>query len=234
MKVFRKIFRKLNDLFPKKKLINVYGPTECSCICSSYDVRSEDMNSSSLLPLGTINQNFEYLILDENEEEVPKDNIGELFLLGPCVGKGYYNSKDRTKEVFIQNPHNNSYSELGYKTGDLVWEDSGTGLLHFQSRKDYQIKHMGYRIELQEIEATLGGLPNVVECAVLYHKDKDASSGQITAHVVTQENASNANEIIELLRNELPYYMIPKIVKFSKSLPKNSNGKIDRLAIASL
>ena len=230
----KNLLRKLNDLFPKKKLINVYGPTECSCICSSYVVRSEDMNSSSLLPLGTINQNFEYLILDENEKEVPKNNIGELFLLGPCVGKGYYNSKDRTKEVFIQNPQNNSYSELGYKTGDLVWEDSGTGLLHFQSRKDYQIKHMGYRIELQEIEATLGGLPNVVECAVLYHKNKDASSGQITAYVVTQENASNANEIIELLRNDLPYHMIPQSVKFSKSLPKNSNGKIDRLAIASL
>ena len=230
----KNLLRKLHSLFPKKKLINVYGPTECSCICSSYDVKSEDMNSSSLLPLGRINPNFEYLILDENKKEVPKGNIGELFLLGPCVGRGYYNSKERTKEVFIQNPKNNSYSELGYITGDLVWEDSETGLLHFQSRKDYQIKHMGYRIELQEIEATLGSLPDVVECAVLYHKERDATSGLITAYLATQENTDNVNVITELLRKELPYYMIPKSVKLMKSLPKNANGKIDRLAIASL
>ena len=73
--------------------------------------------------------------MDENEKEVPKGNIGELFLLGPCVGKGYFNEKERTQESFIQNPQNNSYSELGYKTGDLVREDSRTGFCTFNPAK---------------------------------------------------------------------------------------------------
>ena len=226
------LLRKLHELYPQKKLINVYGPTECSCICSSYDVESKDMESSSLLPLGLINPNFDYLILDENDMEVSKGEIGNLFLLGPCVGKGYYNNKEKTIEVFIQNPMNHSYPEIGYKTGDLVWENSETGLLHFRSRKDYQIKHMGYRIELQEIESILAGLPNVGECAVLYHKRREATAGNIIAYVAAEKGIVEATSIIDQLRNELPYYMIPSDVIITDFLPKNANGKIDRFTLS--
>jgi len=224
--------RELYTLFSQKQLINVYGPTECSCICTSYDVSQDDLDSPDLLSLGSINPNFDYHILDSNRKVVSTGQAGELFLLGPGVGKGYYNDLERTAQVFIQNPVQNRYREIGYLTGDLVWEDLTSGLMHFKSRKDYQIKHMGYRIELQEIEVMLGSLESVVECAVIYHKETDeAALGNIQAFVVRSSYDVDVGDILDSLRDLLPYYMIPSEIHFLESLPKNANGKIDRMVL---
>lgn len=228
------LLRELYGLFSQKKFINVYGPTECSCICSSYDVSQDDLNSPDLLPLGSINPNFDYRILDSNRQIVPTGQTGELFLLGPSVGKGYYNDPERTAQVFVQNPVHDRYREIGYITGDLVWEDATSGLLHFQSRKDYQIKHMGYRIELQEIEVMLGSLDGIVECAVVYEKEtEEATWGKILAFVVRAASEVDASCISEALRDLLPYYMIPAEIHFLETLPRNTSGKIDRMALHS-
>lgn len=206
--------KKLYDTYPDARLFNVYGPTECTCICSSYEIGWDDFKDlQGFPPLGRIADNFDYLILDE---EGKKSQIGELCLLGPQVGLGYYNDLERTAKGFVQNPFNEKYREIMYRTGDLV-RDEGEEL-HFLGRRDQQVKHMGHRIELGEIEAALCCLDYVSEAAVL-HK-----TGQIVAVVGTRGDGN----IQEDLRKMLPGYMIPAAIHSVERLPKSANGKIDR------
>jgi len=207
-------------------LINVYGPTEATCICSQYRISKQDFSSShmnSLAPLGQgLIENFSYLIIADDNNSVIDNEIGELILCGEHVAKGYYNNTDETSKCFIQNPLHNDFIDICYKTGDLVQQDCNN-LLHFKGRLDNQIKFMGYRIELEEIESNINSLSCVVECAVLYGiKNENA---QITAFV---DSKSQPKEIKNQLKDLIPPYMIPrKIIKLD-SLPKSSNGKINR------
>src|SRR5262249_50269049 len=148
---------------------NVYGPTECTCICSCYKLSDGDFEDlQGLPPLGQMAKNFGFLILDAEGRPVPDGQTGELCLLGPNVGRGYYNDPERTAASFVQNPLNVSFSEMMYKTGDLVKLVPIDGKIYIQGRKDNQIKHMGYRIELEEIEAALHCLDYVSEAVVLH------------------------------------------------------------------
>ena len=134
----------------RAELENVYGPTECTCICSAHTVSAADFEDmQNLAPLGLPAQNFDFEILPLDEAA---PDFGELFLRGPQVGLGYYNDPERTARSFIQNPNHSLYADIGYRTGDLVRRDA-RGWLHFKGRADFQIKHMGYRIALEEIEA---------------------------------------------------------------------------------
>lgn len=221
---------KLKELFDlyshRAEFFNVYGPTECTCICSSYKITDSDFKSLiGLPPLGRIADNFSYLLLDENGKKVKPDQVGELYLLGPNVGKGYYNDKKRTQEKFIQNPHNISYSEVMYKTGDLIKYNSSDNYLYFSGRKDNQIKHMGYRIELEEIEVALSRLKYITQAAVIHGQIKGLS--QIIAVVSSKTNLDELR-IKNDLKKILPNYMIPNKVYQLKVLPKNANGKIDK------
>tara|TARA_Y100001958_G_C21246987_1_gene577862 strand:+ start:4145 stop:5677 length:1533 start_codon:yes stop_codon:yes gene_type:complete len=216
--------RKLKELFvlygTNSNLYNVYGPTECTCICSSYKITSADFeNMNELAPLGFISSNFDYEILSNNNQ-----NYGELSLRGPCVGLGYYNDIDRTNHSFIQNPKS-LWKDIMYKTGDIVEKDKN-GILHFKGRIDNQIKHMGYRIELEEIEAAFYNLKYVLECGVIYKKI-NSDLGYILA-VISISYDKSKEEILDELDKNLPKYMIPKEIILVDKLIKNQNGKIDR------
>jgi D-alanine--poly(phosphoribitol) ligase subunit 1 len=215
-------------LMPRVCLVNVYGPTECTCICSSYVVREDDLDSDELLPLGPIAPNFSYFIATEHGGQVAKGEIGELYLGGPNVGVGYYNNSEKSLEAFVQNPIQEKFRDIYYRTGDLVRYDDTRKVLFFCGRKDNQIKRMGYRIEIEEIENAIGSLPYVSESAVVFVKNNN-DIGTIVAYV----NTSQRNEIllIESLRKILPPYMIPDKVIYRDNLPKNRNGKIDRSEI---
>jgi D-alanine--poly(phosphoribitol) ligase subunit 1 len=224
---------KLHQLYTlfgvRTDLENVYGPTECTCICSAHTIDATDFEDmQSLAPLGLPAQNFAIEILPPDDTN---PDFGELFLRGPQVGLGYYNDPDRTAKAFIQNPHHSLYSDIGYRTGDLVQRDA-RGWLHFKGRSDFQIKHMGYRIELEEIEAALNSLDDVKECAVIYQRFSD-SLGQIVAFA-----AMAKPQPPEKLRLKIaaivPIYMVPKHVIVIDLLPKNANGKIDRVALQSI
>ena len=219
-----KLFEMYKD---RAEIVNVYGPTECTCICSANKLNDSDFNDLRGLPaLGHLNQNFCYLILDKNGNETSE---GELCLIGPNVGAGYYNDSKRTGESYFDCNTKKHYAKKMYKTGDIVKEKDG--ILYFKARADNQIKHMGYRIELEEIEAGLNVIKGIEQSAVIYKKDEDY--GKIIAFVSLREELEK--ETIEgELSKIIPVYMIPNKINILKSLPFNKNGKIDKLFLASL
>ncbi|MBI5403547.1 MAG: amino acid adenylation domain-containing protein [Ignavibacteriae bacterium] len=220
----------LYDLYKERaEFVNVYGPTECTCICSSYKITEKDFdNMSELAPLGFLAPNFDYEIIpiDENDK-----TYGELCLKGPNVGLGYYGDEELTRKSFIKNPYNSMLDEKIYKTGDIV-KKADNGYLLFKGRIDNQIKHMGYRIELEEIESVINTLEYVNESAVLYKKEENGI-GQILAFVNSKSRKDSA-QIGKDLKSKLPPYMKPKKIIVMEELPKNRNGKTDKLQLKEL
>jgi D-alanine--poly(phosphoribitol) ligase subunit 1 len=215
--------KKLFDIFnPKARLVNVYGPTECTCICSAYTISDNDFTVlQGLPPLGHLNINFDYLILNDEGSEA---QTGELLLIGPNVAAGYFNDNLRTQEAFRTLTTPNRFGKRAYATGDIVRHESG--VLHFVGRKDNQIKLMGYRIELEEIEAGLMTIPGISQAAVV-HRTVGSTHGKLYGFVATSMECDEA-QIIEQLTKVLPPYMIPHRIILCEHLPKNANGKVDR------
>jgi len=212
-------------------LFNVYGPTECTCICSAYRISAEDFrDTQGLPPLGPIADNFSYLVLD-GDAAVAAGDPGELCLMGPQVALGYYNDPERTAASFVQNPLARALPQRMYRTGDIV--RSVDGLLHFIGRKDNQIKHMGYRIELEEIENAIYRLGYVIQAAVVYKRTRNRF-GHIVAHVATGDTTVEEARLRSDLKALLPSYMVPNRFVLSCELPKNANGKVDRVRLKDL
>lgn len=212
------------------RILNVYGPTEATCICSAYPIRRADFSRAETLPpLGRLADNVSGILLD-GDREVAAGETGELCLIGPTVGAGYYNDPERTAAAFASSPVHTAVPRWMYRTGDLVRRDPGDGLLYFAGRKDNQIKHLGYRIELEEIEAALARVPEVRQAAVVYTRRKSLH-GRIVAFVAAPE-ASDAAQIRERVATFLPPYMTPHEIHQLDVLPKNANGKVDRHALA--
>jgi D-alanine--poly(phosphoribitol) ligase subunit 1 len=208
------------------RFVNVYGPTECTCICSSYEVSKKDLEDDDLLPLGPIAQKFYALVLDENENQVKIGSIGELGIGGENVGMGYYNNPEKTASVFVVDPTGKNTDKIIYKSGDLV-KQNPDGMLFFAGRKDNQIKKMGYRVELEEIENALNSIAEVFESAVIFVNNQKHRS-KIIAFIKSE---IDAKELKEKLKKKLPLYMIPDVYQYVEVLPKNQNGKINRIAL---
>jgi D-alanine--poly(phosphoribitol) ligase subunit 1 len=218
--------RKLYDFFiSRAQLVNVYGPTECTCICSAHTISQADLEDpNGLPPLGRLNQNFDYRILDDEDSDAAE---GELCLIGPNVATGYFNDPERTNQSFFTLAEPRRFMKRMYRTGDLVREEQG--VLWFVGRKDNQIKHMGYRIELEEIEHGLVQIAEVDQAAVVYQRTH-STHGKIMAFVACAEGIAEA-AILELARKALPDYMVPSSVVILSELPKNQNGKVDRVRL---
>lgn len=218
--------KELYDCFHHRiRLINVYGPTECTCICSAYEISEDDFKDlDGYPPIGALIANFSWTILNESDEVAALDETGELRLGGPCVGLGYFNEPELTRKAFAQNPVNHHYHERMYRTGDLVRLSRSDGKIHFVGRKDSQIKHQGYRIELGEIEHALSRIRGVDEAAVFH-----ATSNGVSVIIAV---VAACGLTAEILRKEVaslvPSYMVPGRIELVERLPKNANGKIDR------
>jgi len=209
-------------------LVNVYGPTECTCICSAYRLSEEDFeNLEGLPPLGHLNQNFDYRILDDHGKDAER---GELCLIGPNVAAGYFNDLERSAASFFTLSESGRFMKRMYRTGDLVREIEG--ILHFIGRKDNQIKHMGYRIELEEIEHALAKLPQVNQAAVIYQRTNTAY-GKLLGFVASTADVDEKLLLADLAKL-LPEYMIPSRIVIKADLPKNPNGKVDRQHLQTL
>lgn len=224
-----KLKQLFDELGPDVELHNVYGPTECTCICSSYRLSAQDFEDlEGLPPIGTLAGHFSQHILDD-DVPVPVGDVGELCLGGCCVGLGYFNRPDLTAAAFVQNPTNRAFREIIYRTGDLVRVDSQDGRLHFIGRRDFQVKHMGYRIELEEIQHALVGIEGVDEAAVLHHRAGEVS--ELVAVIATSQ-PFDVTDIRRGLLDRIPKYMIPSKIHVVDRMPKNANGKTDRAILA--
>ena len=203
---------------PDVLYVNQYGPTEATASCTYYVV-NEKVDDDTVLPIGTPYDNYRVLLLNEDNTATPAGETGEICVSGPILALGYYGNKEQTDKSFIQNPLNDNYRELIYKTGDLGHLDEN-GVLHFHGRKDRQIKHLGHRIELGEIEETAKKIAGVADCCALYYKDK------ATLYLFYTGEATS-KEIVLYFRQNMPAFMVPRKLVNLEALPALPNGKTD-------
>lgn len=199
---------------------NLYGPTEITCNCTYYTV-GRAFQPGETLPIGKPFPNTEILLLDSQGQPAKAGESGEICVRGSCLALGYYKNKEATQKAFCQNPLHDSYHDLIYRTGDMGYQNE-RGELVFTARKDYQIKRMGHRIELFEIEAAVNAVDGVDRCCCIYDQDKEK--------IILFYQAKEALEadILRYLQQNLPKYMFPNLFQHMERLPENSHGKIDR------
>lgn len=212
-------FNLWREALPDAKFTNLYGPTEATGMSCFYHVDRE-FGEDEVIPIGEPFPNTGLLLLDENGKEVPPGETGEICLKGTCLTLGYYRNPEKTNEAFVQNPLNDAYPELIYKTGDLG-KVNERGELVYLARKDFQIKHMGHRIELPEIEIVAAMQENVAQAAAVFEKEKE----RITLFYTGD---ADVGEVTAFLKEKLPRYMIPNHIEKLQRMPLTPNGKIDR------
>lgn len=213
---------------PHAVFVNLYGPIEITLDCTYYIV-DRDFPDGEPLPIGYPCRNTDVLILDDDDNLCDAGEKGELCVRGSSLALGYYNNPEKTAAAFVQNPCNSSYPELIYRTGDIVYCDDRSEI-KFCGRKDSLIKHMGYRIELGEIEHVIvNTLALVKYCCAVHDKERDA----IILYYETSKDIP-----VETFRSSLsacfPKYMIPNSFVRMDELPRNTNGKIDRLFLSEM
>ncbi|NDK73459.1 amino acid adenylation domain-containing protein [Rhodococcus qingshengii] len=214
------------------RVVNSYGPTEASDVVSFHAVTAHDTVS---VPIGAPVPNIDLFVLDRSLGLVPPGVIGELYVGGVGVGRGYGNRAALTAERFVANPfvvvgeHESGGGSRLYRTGDLVrW--NGRGELEYIGRSDFQVKLRGQRIELGEIESALISHEAVADAVVVLHSDATFGDSLVGYVVGT---AVDASEVLESARAVLPAYMVPSKVLVLDELPLNASGKLDRKALPS-
>jgi len=221
-----KQFNYWQEKLPTTRFANLYGPIEITLDCTYYIV-DRKFDDSEPLPIGYACENTDVLILNDDNKQCGVNEIGELCVRGTSLAMGYYNNPEKTASAFVQNPLNSSYPEIIYRTGDLAYTNDN-GEIIFKGRKDSLIKHMGYRIELGEIEHALIDTLGLVKYAcVVYQYEKKA----ITLFY-EEYNGVTEVEIRKELAKVFPRYMIPMVYYCMEELPRNTNGKIDRLLLS--
>ena len=211
---------------PLDRIINGYGPTECTTFSVTHDIRDVPEGAKSV-PIGRPLSNSQAYVLDWNMQPAPIGVAGELYLGGDGVAKGYWNRPELTAERFVPSPFDPTGQARLYKTGDMA-RYSEDGVIEYLGRTDHQVKIRGFRIELGEIETVLRQHPKVRDCAVVV--GQDASGGKtLWAYAATGPGARpNWSEIRQFLRARLPEFMLPSAGLFLDAMPLSPNGKVDR------
>ena len=205
---------------PKATFINVYGPTEITCNCT-YHIIDRNRDYTDKIPIGIPFPNERiYLLNSENKLITTPNETGEICVGGTCLGLGYFNNKEQTEKAFIQNPTNEKYIDLIYRTGDLGYYNEQKELM-FSGRKDFQIKYQGHRIELEEIDKALMNIESIIRSCTIFEEEKSKLYGFYIGDI-------DSKELHHKLKEILPIYMIPtKLIKMNE-FPMTKNGKIDR------
>ena len=209
---------------PWRRMLNTYGPTEATVVTTLAECRAgEPVTIGRPLP------GYRIYVFDESLKPVAPGEVGELYIAGSAVARGYMNSPQQTEERFVQNPLREEVDRL-YRTGDLVrlLEEGG---LQFIGRIDGQIKIRGFRVELSEIEAVLQQQAGIQAAAV--NAVNTPHGLELGAYVIC-EDAANVDRgmVATALRRRLPEYMVPKYLDFVAELPLTTSGKIDRKALS--
>ncbi len=205
---------------PEATFVNVYGPTEITCNCT-YHILEPGRDYSGGIPIGEPFPNEDVFLLDEDNRKVDEiDKVGEICVRGAALALGYYRSEEQCARSFVRNPLNGCYPEIIYRTGDLGRIDAA-GDMYFCGRKDFQIKHMGHRIELEEIERAMAAINGVERCCCTFDEKKSRLKG---FYVGTIEK----DQLYAAMKERMPEFMIPGVLRRVDDMPLTKNGKIDR------
>ncbi|KAB8332623.1 non-ribosomal peptide synthetase [Scytonema tolypothrichoides VB-61278] len=204
-------------------LWNMYGPTETTIWSAACQVEKD----SSVVPISQPIANTQFYILDQHAQLVPIGVPGELHIGGDGLARGYLKRPELTAEKFIPNPFSDKPAARLYKTGDLA-RYLANGQIEYIGRIDHQVKVRGFRIELGEIEEVLRQHPEVQETVVLIREDVLEVRRLVAYFVSKAETAVLIDDLRNLLKQQLPNYMIPSTFVQIQALPLTANGKIDR------
>jgi amino acid adenylation domain-containing protein len=215
---------------PHPRYLNWYGPTETN-VCTAFEVPAGGADTRPA-PIGKACANTEvFAITSEGRAVSRPGEVGELYVRGPSLMRGYWGQPAKTDEALVRNPLRAEYDELVYRTGDLVTLEP-EGNYAYLGRRDSMVKIRGYRVELGEVEATLYRHPAIREAAVLPVPDE--LLGNRLRAVLTADGAGNLTRenVLDHCRQWLPGYMVPDMVEFREALPRTSTGKVDRASLA--
>lgn len=205
---------------PDAQFVNLYGPTEITCNCT-YHVIDRGRDYSGGLPIGRAFPNERVFLLDGNCEVIEPRREGEICVSGTAVGIGYMGDFAATERSFIQNPCNKLYYERIYKTGDIGFYGED-GEIYYIGRRDFQIKHQGHRIELEEIERSVMKIDGVEDSCCVYDDRRKRIYCFYTG-------STDSESIMASLSKELPQFMLPnRIIAANEGIPLTKNGKKDR------
>jgi amino acid adenylation domain-containing protein len=220
-----------SEAAPHSIVENLYGPTELTIACTLYrwdPLRSPGESEMGIAPIGYAYPGMSCLVVDGEWHEVAPGEEGELLMKGPQMSLGYWRDVKKTSEAFITPP---GHAQVYYRTGDRVRRPRASGPLIHLGRIDSQIKVLGHRVELGEIEAIVR--KHCGSDAVVAVGWPRTSSGYGGVEVFI-ESVGESSDLRNAVQSELPDYMVPRRFHFRDKLRRNSNGKLDRTAISKL
>ncbi len=225
-----KLGRQMLERFPDAKIYNAYGPTEATVLVTAVEVTRALCTARPSLPIGQALETVRCEIADPaTGAPLPDGEQGELLLLGAQVSPGYLNRPELNERAFFER-----HGLRGYRTGDLCVR--ADGLIWYLGRLDGQVKLNGFRVELEDVESNLVKVPNIARAAVLPDFQDGKVTG-LTAYVRLERpdglsSLKRAKQIKEALAGTLPSYMIPRKILAVDAFPLNTNGKVDKKALA--
>ncbi|MBR6930688.1 MAG: amino acid adenylation domain-containing protein [Bacteroidales bacterium] len=207
------------------QLHNGYGPTECTIFTTTYPMKEFEQNA----PIGKPLDNLRLYIVDKQLNRLPVGAVGELWVSGPQVSRGYLNRPEKTAETYLTNPFTTDakYSRV-YRTGDIV-RYLADGNIQFVGRRDGQVKIRGFRIELKEVEAVIREYPGIKDATVQAF-DYENGGKFIAAYIVSDEQV-DIKELNAFIGKQKPPYMIPAATMQIDAIPLNQNQKVNRKAL---
>ncbi|MCI6637194.1 MAG: AMP-binding protein, partial [Lachnospiraceae bacterium] len=199
------------------QFVNLYGPSEITCNCTYYPVPR--YFSGSVLPIGKAFPGRKVFLTDKDQKEIHSANVsGEICVSGESLADGYYHDPEKTEQAFVA-----WNGERIYRTGDIGYFGND-GLLYFVGRKDFQIKHMGHRIELGEVENAIEQIAGVQRACCIFDKNHNCVYG-------FYQGEPSTGEVRKELKQKVPSYMVPNKWRKVDSFALSAHGKIDRNAL---
>ncbi len=215
---------------PRCRVVNAYGVTEVTVDNVYFDGDVEDLSDDAPLPIGRPFPGNRVYVLDAHGSPVPAGVVGELYLGGNGVARGYHERPELNAELFVHDPFSPVPGARMYRTGDGVrWRRDG--VVEYLGRLDQQVKINGYRVELGEVEAVLATLPGVAASAAAVHRGASGHAYLVGYVVGSGDTRPGESPLRERMATLVPGHLVPSRIVVVPALPQTPNGKIDRAAL---